>query len=107
MADTYLHLIHPVHNVQHLLENLLQTEVHLQSLSPRPEQLQQILPEADNVVLSRSDAFDIMVIFSLKLLCNRNHGLDSFFISCNVCLNGLVLLCCGLYCWKVKAKIIL
>lgn len=106
-TSTHLHLIHPVHNVQHFLENLLQPKVHLQPLSPCPEQLQKILPQADNIVLPCSDAFDVMVVFSLKLLRHRHHGLNPLLVCRDVCLDGLVLLRGSLHCWEVKAKIVL
>lgn len=72
----YLHLVHPIHDVEHLLEDSLQAEVHLQPEPPLLQQLQQVLPQPDHVVLPRRDAFDVMVTLRLQLLGHGNHRLQ-------------------------------
>lgn len=39
-SQVYLHFVHPVHNIEHFLEYLLQPQVHLETLPPGPEQFQ-------------------------------------------------------------------
>lgn len=103
----YLHFIHPVHNVEHFLEYLLQPQVHLEALPPGPEQLQQVLPEPDDVVLPRRDALDVVVVLRFQLPGHGHHGLHALLVRGNVRLDGLVLFRGSLDCGKVKSKVVL
>lgn len=107
LVECYLHFIHPVHNVKHFLEYLLQPQVHLQTLPPGPEQFQQVFPEPDDIVLPRCNALDVMVVLCFKFPGHGHHSLDTLFICSDVCLNGLVLFGGGLNCRKVKSEVVL
>lgn len=107
LVKSYLHFIHPVHNIKHFLEYLLQSQVHLKTLPPGPEQFQQVFPEPDDIVLPRCDALDVMVVLGFKFPGHSHHGLNSFFICSDVCLNGLVFFGSSLNSGKVKSKVVL
>lgn len=75
VQNLHLHLVHPVHDVKHLLEDSLQAQVHLQPLSPGLQQLQQVVPQPHHVVFTSCDAFDVVVVLCLQLLRHSNHCL--------------------------------
>lgn len=104
---TNLHLVHPIHDMEHLLEDSLQGQVHLQSLPASLEQLQQALPQMDDIVLPGQDAPDAVVPLHFQFFGHRDHDLHAVFVRRHVRLDGLVLLDGRLHGLKVKAKVVL
>lgn len=102
-----LHLVHPVHDVEHLLEDTLQAEVHLQPLPAGLQQLQQILPQAQHVVFARRDSLDIVIVFSLQLSGHGHHRLHSLLICRDIRLNGFMFFGCCLDRLEVESEIVL
>lgn len=93
--------------MEHLLEEVLQGEVHLQALAPGSQQLQELLPEPQDVVLPPVDALDVVVALQLQLLGHRLNGLHPLPVGSCVCLDGLVLLLGCLHRCQVLPKVVL
>lgn len=103
----YLHVIHPADDVQHLLEDLLQGQVLIQTPPTSLQQLLQVVPQAQDVVFPHINTFGIMVSLRLQLLRDVHQGLNTFLIRSDVRLNGIVLLLRSLHRWQVVTKVIL
>lgn len=67
-SSSYLHIVHPADDVQHLLEDPLQRQVLVQASSPGLEQLLQVVPQAQHVVLAHVDPLGVVVTLGLQLL---------------------------------------
>ena len=79
----------------------------LEALSPGPEQLQQVLPEPDDVVLPCCDALDVVVVLCLQFPGHSHHSLHALLVCSDVSLNGFMLFRGGLNSRKVKSKVVL
>ena len=73
-----LEFFHTVQNIRHLLEAVLELEAKLQAFTSALQQLQQVSPELQHVVLASIDASYVVVVLCLKLLSN----LDTQIIQC-------------------------
>lgn len=104
---TYLHVIHPVDDVKHFLEDPLQCEVLVQTPPTGLQQLLQVIPKTQDVVFTYVDPFGVMVTLGLQLLRDVDHGLNAFFVRSDVRLDSVVLLLRCLHCRQVIAKVIL
>lgn len=107
VSGTHLDLIHPVDAMQHILEELLQGQGRLKPLAPGLQQLLQVVPQAQDVVLAGCDALLVVVILQLQLPGQVLQGPHPFLIGSRVCLDGLVLLLGGLHSCQVIAEVIL
>lgn len=103
----HLDLIHPVDTVQHVLEELLQCQGGLEPLSPGSQQLLQVAPQTEDIVLPGTDALLVMVILLLQLLGQVLQCLHPLLIGSRVGLNGFVLLLGGLHSCQVIPEVIL
>lgn len=106
-SRAHLDLVHPVDAVQHVLEELLQRQGRLESLAPGLQQLLQVVPQAQDVVLAGRDALLVVVILLLQLLGQVFQGPHPLLIGGCVRLDGLVLLLGGLHGCQVVPKVIL
>lgn len=103
----HLDLIHPINTVQHVLEELLQGQGGLQPLSPGSQQLLQVAPQTEDIVLPGNDALLVMVILLLQLLGQVLQRLYPLLIGSCVRLNGFMLLLGSLHSCQVIPKVIL
>lgn len=103
----HLDLIHPVDTVQHVLEELLKCQRGLKPLSPGSQQLLQVAPQTEDIVLPGNDALLVMVILLLQLLGQVLQRLYPLLIGSCVSLNGFVLLLGSLHSCQVIPKVIL
>ena len=65
--EAHLELFHGVQNVNHFLEVVLQLQRQFQPCSSGLEQFQEVVPEPQDVVASRVDAVDVVILFCLQL----------------------------------------
>lgn len=103
----HLDLIHPVNAVQHVLEELLQCQGGLKPLAPGPQQLLQVAPQAQDIVLAGRDALLVMVVLLLQLLSQVLQGSHPLLVGSRVSLDGLVLLLGSLHSCQVIPEVIL
>ena len=89
------------------LEDPLQSEAKLQPRSSGSEQLEQIVPQSQDVVLSGVDSADVVVVFRFQFLGDCDDGRHSFLVRVNVRLDGFVLLGRRLPGRQVEAEIVL
>lgn len=106
-ARAHLDPVHPINAMQHVLEELLQVQRLLQPLAPGPQQLLQVVPQAQDVVLAGRDALLVMVVLQLQLLGQVLQGPHPLLVGSRVCLDSLVLLLGGLHCCQVVPEVIL
>lgn len=107
MQKSHLHLIHPVHDVQHLLEDSLQAQVEFQSLASSFQELQEVVPQPQNIVFAHRDTLDVMVVLSLQLRGYSHYHLNTLLVRGDVRLDGFVLLGGRLHGLQIKTKVVL
>jgi len=90
----------------HLLEDLLQGIARLESLAPRLDQLQQVIPQHVHIALARVDALNVVVVLLLEHLGNVNDIPHTLLERANVRLNGLLLLEGRLNRLQVKTELV-
>ncbi|TNN56517.1 hypothetical protein EYF80_033243 [Liparis tanakae] len=94
-------------DVQHLLEDPLQGQVLVQPRPAGPQQLLQVVPQAQHVVLARVDALGVVVALGLQLPGDAHQHLDALLVGGDVRLDGVVLLLRRLHRRQVVTKVIL
>lgn len=93
--------------MQHLLEDALQRQVLVQAAPAAPQQLLQVVPQPQDVVLAHVDPLGVVVALRLQLLGDVHQGLDALLVGGDVRLDGVVLLLGCLHRWQVITKVIL
>lgn len=93
--------------MQHLLEDPLQRQVLVQASAPRLQQLLQVVPQTQHVVLAHVDPLGVVVTLGLQLLGDVHQRLDALLVGGDVRLDGVVLLLGRLHRRQVVAEVVL
>ena len=89
------------------LEVLLELQRKFQSHASGAQQLEQILPQSEDVVFASIDTIDVVVVLGLQLLGHGHDGLHALLVRQNVRLDGFVLLGSSFHRSQVETEIIL
>ena len=96
----YLDFLHPVEDVEHLLEDPLQVECHLEAHAASSQQLQQVLPQSQHVVLAETTQvqllYNVYLLNSATLSMLKQHRYNYFItfiyltVPCCPCWNNII-----------------
>ncbi|KFD65475.1 hypothetical protein M514_22401, partial [Trichuris suis] len=102
-----LQFVHPIKNVNHVLEDSLYDHAELESNASGHQQFQQQIPKLEHIVFALVDALNVVVILSFQILSNCNDRLDAFLVGVYVGFDGFVLFGGRLNGRQVGAEVVL